>query len=228
MSDSREGPKDSDPQSRRKGSDRRKQNRPVDKDKRKGPRRYVAPVPIQEFELEQAVKPKPPIWQALVTKQALMVGLPALALVSAVVGVAIHEPTKRVRIKPQIQIVETAKAVKVDTQKVETARVDSSAIREREMRSDILSISPDIFYRVELFLSNPVKDEEGIGEFSETTLDSIQIYVKAKPWTALSAHARVGLLEQTFDVLRHRYPSTTRLLQLLLDDGRQLDLEVID
>ena len=95
------------------------------------------------------------------------------------------------------------------------------ASRMQMVRKEILDLAPDVFSEIRFRMEGDryVTEAE---MFNDTlSVQEIEIAVTGKAWDALPPDRKEGLLNETFYILKTRYPNITRFVTLKFNDRRQ-------
>ncbi len=106
-------------------------------------------------------------------------------------------------------------------EKARPRQAPPAASRAQMMRKEILDLAPDVFSEIRLKMEGNryVTEAEMFNE--AISVQEIEIEVTGKAWDALPADRKEGLLNETFYLLKMRYPNITRFVTLKFNDGRQ-------
>jgi hypothetical protein len=94
----------------------------------------------------------------------------------------------------------------------------------RSLSHDILQISPRVYSYVKLaLLSGTTIDDNGEAhrDLSSISVETIAISINSAQWDSLTSNDKVVLLNQTFRLLKSKYPDITEFIELKFDDNRK-------
>ena len=96
-------------------------------------------------------------------------------------------------------------------------KVDSDVPQTQRLTRDLRDLNPEIYLGVEVELTGTAAEATG---FAAEAARIRKIRVKASKWDVMEADHKVDLLNDTFDVLKGRYPGILETVVLEFDDNR--------